>query len=151
MPTSKRKPAAKNAATPAPVEQAPAQEAAPKPEMPSEAEVQEMIREIFAPPEPVVHTPQEVEAARLRLIAQLHPDPPVSEETRVFAQTVRDYAGTRDVFFGLAPGVICLFGYSGLSRVMPAHRYVHIATVAELDAMSDQQIYDAVKQAGDTR
>lgn len=153
--------------------------------MPSEAEVNALVREVFAPPESVIHSSEEIEAARQRLIAQMHPEPEMPSESQVnamidsmfpapklntweyrasgspapqpteevtsLAQMVRSFNGTRDVHFSPEQGVTLMFGYSGLTRVMPGHRYVHIATVDELAATSDQQIYDAVKQAGNGR
>jgi hypothetical protein len=83
-------------------------------------------------------------------------DEPTPEETipeptqavRILAQTVRAFASAPGARFELAPGVIGVFGYSGLSRVLPGNAHVHIATEQELAGMSDQQIHDAVMQAG---
>lgn len=77
--------------------------------------------------------------------------PEPTEEVRVLAQTVRAYRESRDVRFELASGVICMFGYSGLMRATINNNHQHIATVAEIEAMSDQQIYDAVMAAGARR
>jgi hypothetical protein len=93
----------------------------------------------------MVLSEQELAVDLHRLLEQFAPQPP--EAATALAQMVRDTASTRDVLFVPEPGVVLMFGYGGLVRVLPAHRHVHIATVDELAAMSDQQVYDAVKDA----
>lgn len=157
MPAPKRKPTKKPA--PAPVEHpAPAEEQAPvqspaltvadldalirsepiATELPSEAQVNAMIDGMF--PAPKLNT--------WEYRASGSPVPQPTEEATSLAQMVRAHDGTRDVHFSPEQGVTLMFGYKALVRVMPGHRHVHIATVDELTAMSVQQIYDAVKQAG---
>lgn len=104
-----------------------------------------------AEPQPTVHLEDEGDVTRW--LAQASPSighvsTAPTEEASVLAQMVRNYQGTRDVRFDGASGVVLMYGYNGLSRLMGGIQHVHVATVDELAAMSDQQIYEAVMQAG---
>lgn len=98
-------------------------------------------------PAPVFLDKQAIEESQVVRTAS---DPPVSEEARELAQTVRAYADKRDARFEVAPGVVLMFGYDALFRmsgVVP----VHIASLADLQVMGEQQLFDAVMQAGGKR
>jgi len=77
-------------------------------------------------------------------LAFVEPEPEAPEHVRTLARKVRQHANTPHVHFDAAQNVTLMFGYSGLSHVVHGHPHTHIATHAELSAMNDQQVYDAV-------
>jgi hypothetical protein len=77
--------------------------------------------------------------------------PPPTDDAIALASLIRARQGVRDVRFEPMRGVVLMFGYSGLVRVLSGVHMVHIATVDELATMDDQQIYDAVMAAGGKR
>ena len=70
-----------------------------------------------------------------------------SEEVRAFAAAVRAHAHTRNTPFEPMHHVTLCYGYNGLLRNV-GNAHVHVATHAEVAAMSDQHLHDAVLRAG---
>lgn len=100
-----------------------------------------------APAEAHADKREDGEAYDLSRWVQSLPPPPTADATAL-AAIIRARSDVRDVRFEPMRGVVLMYGYSGLSRVLNSCDYIHIATVDELVTMDDQQIYDAVQKAG---
>jgi hypothetical protein len=73
--------------------------------------------------------------------------PPDSLEAKALAAHVKAHLGQHKKEFEPERDIKLMHTYGGLYRVFPNNKHVHVASYEDLENMSAQQVYDAVKAA----